>query len=203
MKKLGKEGKTKLHDELIIKLQQGLVVSNKSLTNSSLQLQNIEKQLKESNQKLLHASQQLKVLEKIFKKNDIPFPEELKDTKSNKILIVDDDKSIINLLTKILKYTNENYVIESAIDGFEAKNKIDSFQPDLVILDLNLPFINGFELCEKIKTCPNTKNTKILVITGYYSELTKKRIYEHGADGYLFKPLYPDELIKQVKNFLD
>ena len=118
-----------------------------------------------------------------------------------KILIVDDDETNRYFLMKIL--SKEGYEIEEAGNGKEALLKAESGEPNLIILDLNLPDITGFEIGKRIKSNPSTKYIQILSISSYY---TKNEDWVHGlesgADNYLVKPIDPHVLIAIVEYML-
>jgi DNA-binding response OmpR family regulator len=119
----------------------------------------------------------------------------------NKVLIVDDEPLIRQLLTDILSI--HDYEKEVASDGFEAGTKIMKFKPDLIILDLIMPGLDGFEVCRRIREDPDTSHIKILAITGFDTKEHRKRIMEAGADGYLAKPVAKDMLLQNVAILLD
>ncbi len=130
---------------------------------------------------------------------------ELRKTAGNrilgkKILIVDDDLNIQKLLTKMLSLYQ--YPAEAASDGFEAGLKVMEFKPDLIILDLFMPRMSGFEMCKRIKKNSATSHIKILIITGYDTQENKNRIMEAGADDYLAKPLKKEIFLKKVEKLL-
>ena len=118
-----------------------------------------------------------------------------------KILIVDDDTDVQNLLFKIL--SAEKYKTDVASDGFEAGIKVMQFKPDLIILDLFMPRMDGFEVCRRIKEDADTAHIKILAITGYDREENRERIMASGADGFMAKPMSIDILLKQVEALLN
>jgi excisionase family DNA binding protein len=117
-----------------------------------------------------------------------------------KILIVDDDRVIQELLVEML--ASEDYQIEVASDGFEAGIKILQFKPDLMILDLFMPGMDGFEVCKQIKGNSNTSQIKILAYTGYDTRENKDRIMRAGADGYMAKPMGRSILLKNIEDLL-
>ena len=119
---------------------------------------------------------------------------------SKKILIVDDDSHIQKLLTKIL--SAQKYETAVASDGFEAGVKVTEFKPGLIILDLFMPGMDGFEVCKRIKKNPLSSQIKILAITGYDTEENKNRILEAGADCYVVKPFENDEFLQQIEDLL-
>ncbi|MBC8524178.1 MAG: response regulator [Chlorobium phaeobacteroides] len=115
-----------------------------------------------------------------------------------KILVVDDDIQIQEVFTKLLSLNG--YQTEVASDGFEAGVRSMSFKPNLILLDLHMPGIDGFEVCRKVKENPATAHIKILAITGYDSDENRDRIMGAGADDYLAKPVSGTTLIKHVEN---
>lgn len=104
-----------------------------------------------------------------------------------KILIVDDDFAILKLLSKLLM--QKGYVTATARDGYEAGRKVGEFKPDLIILDLYMPGMDGFEVCQRIKSNPKTAHIKIAIHTGNHTPKIQDRITKAGADEYLIKPI--------------
>jgi CheY-like chemotaxis protein len=117
-----------------------------------------------------------------------------------KILIVDDDPQLLDMLNEML--SAHKYETETASSGFEAGTKVVKFKPGLIILDLIMPEMSGFEVCRRIKEDPDTSHIKILAITGYDTEENRNQIMEAGADGYIPKPLKMDILIRYVEDLL-
>ena len=113
-----------------------------------------------------------------------------------KILIVDDDIHIQDLITTML--SAHQYETEVASSGFEAGTKVVRFKPGLIILDLIMPGMSGFEVCRMIKENPDTSHIKILAITGYDTEENRKKIMEAGADAYLAKPFNLNTLLEGI-----
>ena len=118
-----------------------------------------------------------------------------------RILIVDDDPQIQDMLSKMLSLNN--YQTEVASDGFEAGVKTIELKPGLIILDLFMPGMDGFEVCRKIKEDQETSHIKILAITGYDTQENRDRIMEAGADGYLAKPIERVVLLQRVEELLN
>jgi excisionase family DNA binding protein len=117
-----------------------------------------------------------------------------------RILVVDDDAEIRNLIKRIL--SAHHYETETAAEGFEAGVKVPTFQPGLVILDLNMPGMDGFEICRQLKQNPDTAHIKVLIITGFGSQENYDRIIGEGADGFLEKPVEKEILLHHVKDLL-
>ena len=120
---------------------------------------------------------------------------------NKKILIVDDDIQIQELLTTML--SAHQYQTEVASSGFEAGAKVVKFKPGLIILDLIMLEMNGFEVCRQIKEDPDTSHIKILAITGYDTKENRDRIMQAGADDYLAKPVVIDTLLQHVENLFN
>jgi excisionase family DNA binding protein len=119
---------------------------------------------------------------------------------AKKILIVDDDPAIRHMFQQIL--SRYRYETETAEEGFDAGMKVPTFQPSLIILDLNMHGIDGFQLCRQIKQNPATAHIKVLVITGFGTKENEDRILAEGADGFMAKPVKKEILIRQVGNLL-
>ena len=135
-----------------------------------------------------------------LKGNSMPIPDVLANASGKKkILIVEDDEKFLKLVVKAFK-TFQDYELLTATDGFQAGQLVEGHKPDLVVLDIMLPDINGFKVCELIKA--KNKKTKVIAITGYDSEDIKKKILDAGADAYLIKPFQFKTLFEHVENFL-
>jgi len=121
-------------------------------------------------------------------------------TLNQKILIVDDDLSALEIYKDFLM--EYNYKVDVAHNGFEAGVKLMEFKPDLLILDLIMPELDGFEVCQMIKTTATTEHIKIIVMTGYDSDKTRDTLNQLGADLFLVKPVEPDILVNHIKKIL-
>ncbi|HUL36380.1 MAG TPA: response regulator [Thermodesulfobacteriota bacterium] len=132
----------------------------------------------------------------------MPLPEEPKVEERKKILVVDDDKIIVETIVQALEEDECGYEMISASDGFEAGLQVNHFKPDLLILDIMMPDINGYEVCQKIKTNPDSKNTKIIVLSAYLDDDAFKQMKEYGADACFSKPLPLEQLRFEVAKLL-
>ena len=113
------------------------------------------------------------------------------------ILVVDDEKNIVELARLYLE--DAGYVVESAYDGAEALAKIRSLRPALVVLDLMLPKIDGWEVCRRVRA---TSDVPIIMLTARSEDVDKIVGLELGADDYLTKPFNPRELVARVRAVL-
>ena len=111
-----------------------------------------------------------------------------------KILVVDDEKPIVEILK--LNLQKENYEVYEAYDGEEALLKAKTIQPDLILLDVMLPKIDGFTVCRKIR---ETSSVPILMLTAREEEVDKVLGLELGADDYITKPFSVRELMARIK----
>ncbi|GHT16906.1 two-component system response regulator [Planctomycetales bacterium] len=119
---------------------------------------------------------------------------------TSKILIADDNAPNVELLDAYL--TGFDCEIETASDGAETLEKVDSFAPDLILLDIMMPKFSGFEVCEKLKSNPKTKGIMILMVTALSELGDIERAVNAGCDDYLSKPVNKFELTKRVENML-
>ena len=114
-----------------------------------------------------------------------------------KILIVDDDENIAELISLYL--TKECFETMIVYDGESALSSFETFQPNLILLDLMLPGIDGYEICKQIR---NQKNIPIIMVSAKKDDIDKIRGLGLGADDYMTKPFSPSELVARVKAHL-
>ncbi len=117
-----------------------------------------------------------------------------------KILIVDDNADLLELLR--LSFKEAGYSIATATNGIEALKKAASLAPDLVLLDLVLPEMDGFAVCETLRRSPATANTPILLMSGLTSQLSRLAGLESGGTDFVTKPVSPSELVSKTKRLL-
>jgi putative two-component system response regulator len=117
-----------------------------------------------------------------------------------KILCVDDQDFNLDLLETLL--APAGYEVLTALDGKTALDTMSSKQVDLVLLDINMPGMDGYEVCAKIKADPQTRHTPVIMITSLDSRDNKLKSIQAGADEFLAKPLDQSELLLRVKNIL-
>jgi len=116
------------------------------------------------------------------------------------ILIADDEPYLIRSLSFVLK--KEGYLVETAMDGLAALEKIRRLRPQLVFLDLQLPKMDGFEVCRQIKADTELCKTYIIMLTAKGQDLDRQKGLAVGANEYLTKPFSPKELIKHLQSLL-
>ena len=141
-------------------------------------------------------------LETFMRKQGIPIPDEDADDGRKRILVVDDDPIIVETIVQALEEDEYDYEVISASDGFEAGIQVNHFKPHLLILDIMMPDIKGYDVCKKIKTDDETKNTKIIVLSAYLDEEKFKQMKDNGADICFSKPLPLSQLRAEVAQLL-
>lgn len=117
-----------------------------------------------------------------------------------KILLVEDEVDLVELLQTRLG--NNGYDVDAAYDGKQAVEKVRRNRPDIIILDIMLPKMNGYEVCDIIKKDANLKNIPIVVLSARVQDADKKKAFEAGADAYITKPFDSADLMKAVENYL-
>jgi excisionase family DNA binding protein len=123
-----------------------------------------------------------------MKEFGMPFPEGISETPPL-VMIVDDESDILDMLEDLFKTGEENLNIAKAQSGIVALLMIGEYKPDLLVLDIMMPGMNGYEVCQRIKSTPGTQNTKIVAISGDHSPSVRERILSAGADLFFTKPL--------------
>jgi len=141
-------------------------------------------------------------MEKFMKKQKIPIPSEEIIGDRKRILIVDDDQIIVETIVQALEEEEYDYEIISAADGFEAGLQVNHFKPHLLILDIMMPDIKGYDVCKKIKETEETRDTKIIVLSAYLDDEKFKKMKDYGADLCFSKPLPLSRLKEEVAKLL-
>ena len=117
--------------------------------------------------------------------------------KQKKILIADDNENIREALTSILE--DEGHILWIAKDGAEALMKIREIVPDILILDVMMPEITGYDVCRTIKNDPDLKKTFVIMLSAKGQVIEQERGKEVGADEYIVKPFSPGEILARIK----
>lgn len=117
-----------------------------------------------------------------------------------KILLVEDNTELLELLRLNLKAAG--FSIATAIDGIEALKKARSLRPDLIVLDLVLPELDGFAVCETLRKSADTAAIPVIMLTGLNSQFTRLAGLESGGTDFFTKPASPKELVSKIKRLL-
>lgn len=120
--------------------------------------------------------------------------------KSKKVLVVDDEPYILRSLRMILEM--EGYQVDTASDGLEALKKVSENKPHLILLDIMMPNMDGYEVAKRLKGDSVTSDIFILILTAKGQEKDKMRSASLGVDEHLTKPFSPNKLLARVKEIL-
>jgi DNA-binding response OmpR family regulator len=118
-----------------------------------------------------------------------------------KVLIVDDEPSIIVALQFLMEENGYNTLV--AFSGEEAMEAVAKHHPDLILLDVMLPVVDGFEVCQRVRENPDWKDTRIVLLTALGSDANVTKGLDLGADAYVIKPFSNADLVAKVKELLE
>ncbi len=118
-----------------------------------------------------------------------------------KVAIIEDDIAIVQMYRT--KFENEGYQVETAGDGQTGLQLIESFQPDIILLDLMMPNMSGLDMLQKLRSQPASHRAKVVVLTNMGDTETATRVYKMAADDYIVKAeMTPKEVAERVKTLL-
>ncbi len=117
-----------------------------------------------------------------------------------RVLVVEDDPDVLQILTGLLAGQPRRLVVETAVDGYDALIKVGTFRPSFLIMDVVMPKLDGLEVCRRLKGGPETRDIKILAVTGHPG--MAERVVAAGADACIPKPFDFEVLRKELERFL-
>jgi len=145
-----------------------------------------------------HARIELNEFQRFLKQYGMPgYPVPASEVR---ILIVDDEPALVDLLVDVLSRDRRGFKLETATDGYEALIKVGGFKPSLLLLDVVMPRLDGIEVCRRLKGNPETRAIQILGLTGYPDMVPE--LLQAGADACLTKPLDFVQLKRELKRLL-
>ena len=118
----------------------------------------------------------------------------------SKVLIVEDSLTQRQMISDLLK--GSGFMVAVVNDGIEALEQIGQTNPDLIIMDIVMPRMNGYELCRRLKSDPTTQNVRVIMCSSKGEEFDRYWGMKQGADAYIAKPFQPTELITTIKQLL-
>ncbi len=139
-------------------------------------------------------------LYKFMKDNGIPT--DALESGKRKVLLVDDDNELVELMTKVLE-DDGRFEVRMAGNGFDAGMMVKEYRPDLIVLDVMLPDINGKEVCHRVRSDNTLEDVRILCISGMIEEDKVQELRLSGADDFLHKPFDIEELIDRMCTLLE
>lgn len=141
-------------------------------------------------------------LAKFLRAHNYPLPKDLLSSAKHLILVVDDDALTRKYMHRAIQKNIPDAEVQEATNGFEAGEMITTLMPALVILDIRLPGLDGYDVCARIRKNKTLKSVKILAITGVGGEDTQKKILKAGADAFMEKSSDLAGLIKLITKLL-
>jgi two-component system cell cycle response regulator DivK len=117
-----------------------------------------------------------------------------------KILVVEDNEDSRELVVKVLR--NKGYIMVEAVDGEEAIEKVVSEKPDLILLDISIPKLDGYEVAKRLKGREDLRDIPIVAVTAHAMKGDREKVIAAGFEGYISKPVNVRELPDQVKSYL-
>ena len=117
-----------------------------------------------------------------------------------RVLYIEDNRDNMVLVKRVLEI--EGYDVIEAVTGHEGINKAKTILPDIVITDINLPDIDGYDITHELKTSPETKDIPIVAMTANVMKKDRENVRQAGCDGYISKPIDIDDLPIQIESFL-
>lgn len=117
-----------------------------------------------------------------------------------KVLIVDDEPDVVSLIERTL--SSDGMTVVKAYDGIGALDLISTEKPDLVLLDLMMPMMSGYEVCQQIKANPQTSGIPVVCLSSAHSPDARANSLKAGAVELITKPFFPNELVAQIRRYL-
>jgi two-component system alkaline phosphatase synthesis response regulator PhoP len=117
-----------------------------------------------------------------------------------KILVVDDEIYIVHILDFSLGM--EGYEVITALDGEQALEKVKTEKPDLIVLDIMMPKLDGYEVCKNIKSSADTQHIPVILLSAKGRNVDQKLGFDVGADDYITKPFSPRKLVERINQLL-
>jgi len=140
-----------------------------------------------------------------LKERGMRIPEELLSLVKEEdfsVLIIDDDRDLNDMIRDVLANRLDGYRICQAFDGFEAGKMMQEEKPNIIVLDIDLPGVNGHQLCKKIRNDESFADVLIVSISGLDEHTEKPQIMAEGADAYFAKPLDFDQFVGEIKKLI-
>ena len=139
-------------------------------------------------------------LHKFMRENEIPT--DALESGKRKVLVVDDDAELVELITDALK-RDGRFEVRSVDNGFDAGMMVKEYRPDLIVLDVMLPDINGKEVCRRVRGDKNMDEVRIICISGMVEEDKIGELKAAGADDFMHKPFEVERLVERICRHLD
>jgi len=133
---------------------------------------------------------------------DNGIPTDALDSGKRKVLIVDDDQELVELITEVLE-RDGRFEVRSVNNGFDAGMMVKEYRPDIIVLDIMLPDINGREVCQRVRGDKTMDDVKIICMSGMVEEDRVAELRAAGADDFMHKPFEVERLLERMCQLLD
>ena len=138
---------------------------------------------------------------KLMQKNNMPVPQELVKGDKNRVLVIDDDPKILRMINTVLS-SEKDLEILTADSGFQAGLTVSLWMPDIILLDMLMPGVDGFEVCRRLKSDEKTKDIPIIAVTVLKDPKEIKKMHSCGIADYISKPFKSEDLVRKIKEHL-
>ncbi len=118
-----------------------------------------------------------------------------------KVLVIDDERALAELLQVNLEL--EGFVVSKAFSGIEGLNKLPTEKPDIIMLDVRMPGLDGFEICQRLKTDPVTKDIPVILVSAFAQQTDIQKGLDAGAADYIKKPFDVVQVVQTIKKILN
>jgi CheY-like chemotaxis protein len=119
-----------------------------------------------------------------------------------RVLVVDDEPEIRSLVARVVRRMYPAAQVQEAADGFEAGQRVMVMEPDIVVLDVHLPGVEGDKVCGRIRACAGFRGVHVLAISGDKDPALREAVMREGADVFLTKPVYPKDLEAAIETLM-
>lgn len=128
-----------------------------------------------------------------------PIPDELQADRSRRVLVIEDDPDILEMLSDVISDLGDNYEVSTESNGFDGLIRVGTFKPDVIVLDLAMPKMDGAEVCRRLRSNAETKDVRIIIVSALPSndELVRK-VKRVGIDAMHSKPINIDEFAQSI-----
>ncbi len=137
----------------------------------------------------------------LMKKNKMPIPQDLIKADKNRVLVIDDDPRILKMVQTILSAEGDLEVLTASSD-FQAGLTVSSWMPDIILLDMLMPQMDGFQVCRRLKSDEKLKDIPIIAVTVLKDPKEIKKMRSAGITDYISKPFKSQDLVKKIKEHL-
>ncbi len=182
-----------------------LITTGEAASHCRVSLQALRRWIREGRLKAFqtpgrHARIDVAEFQRFLKECGMPPYRAGKGHPTPRVLVVEDDPDVLSILTSLLAGQSQKLAVETAVDGYDALIKVGTFKPTFLILDVVMPRLDGLEVCRRLKLRPDTRDIRILAVTGHAA--MGESVLAAGADACITKPFDFEVMSKELERFL-